>query len=60
MYAAMVRQLGVPIAGAEIRPMGRARLTVEVVTAALEAFNSAVDAGETSRLAQPSDGACGY
>jgi hypothetical protein len=71
MYAAMVRQLGVPIAGAEIRPMGRARLTVEVsegaieqacevVTAALEVFNSAVDAGETSRLAQPSDGACGY
>jgi hypothetical protein len=71
MYAAMVHQLGVPIAGAEIRPMGRARLTVEVtegaieqaceaVTAALEAFNSAVDAGETWRLAQPSDDACGY
>lgn len=71
MYAAMVRQLGVPIAGAEIRPMGRARLTVEVtegaieqaceaVTAALEAFNSAVDVGETSRLARPSDDACGY
>ena len=71
MYAAMVRQLGVPVDGAEIRPMGRARLTVEVaegaieqacevVTAALEAFNSAVDASETSQLARPSDGACGY
>lgn len=71
MYAAMIRQLGIPVAGAEIRPMGRARLTVDVtegsieqacqvVAAALEAFNSAVDAGETSRLAQPSDGACGY
>ena len=71
MYAAMVRQLGVPIAGAEIRPMGRARLTVEVtkgaieqacqvVNAALAVFNSAVDEGETLRLAQPSDDACGY
>lgn len=71
MYAAMVRQLGVPVAGAEIRPIGRARLTVEVtegaierareaVTAALEAFNLAVDAGETSRLARPSDDSCGY
>ena len=71
MYAAMVRKLGVRVAGAEIRPMGRARLAVEVtegaieqacevVTAALGAFNSAVDAGETSQLAQPSDDACGY
>lgn len=71
MYAAMVRQLGIPIVGAEIRPMGRARFTVEVtewtieqaceaVTAALEAFNSAVDADQTSLLAHPSDDACGY
>lgn len=71
MYAAMVRQLGIPVAGAEIRPMGRSPLTVEVteetieqacevVTAALQAFNSAVDAGETSQLARPSDDACGY
>jgi hypothetical protein len=71
MYAAMVRQLGVPIAGAEIRPIGRARITVgvsealiqqacEAVAAALEAFNSAVTAGEVSRLAQPSDDSCGY
>lgn len=71
MYAAMVRQLGLPIAGAEIRPLGRGRLTVEVtdatidqacqaVTAALEVFNAAVDAGEALQLAQPSDAACGY
>lgn len=71
MYAAMVRQLGITITGAEIRPLGRGRLTVEVtegtidqareaVTAALEAFNSAVDAGETLQLARPSDAACGY
>ena len=71
MYAVMIRQLGVPVAGAEIRPMGRARLAVEVaegaieqacevVTAALEAFNSVVDEGDALRLAQPSDGACGY
>ena len=61
MYAAMVRQLGVPIAGAEIRPLGRARLPVEVTEEAIEeacevvagvlaTFNSAVDAGMASRL----------
>ena len=59
------------LAGAEIRPIGRARITVQVTDAAIEqaceavaaalvAFNSAVDAGEVSRLAQPSDGACGF
>lgn len=71
MYAAMVQQLGIPVVGAEIRPTGRARLSVtvtegllklacETVAEALERFNSAVDADETSRLAQPSDNACGY
>lgn len=36
MYAAIVRQLGVPIAGAEIRPMERTRLIVEVTKRAIE------------------------
>ncbi len=71
MYAAMVRQHGIPVIAGEIRPIGRARLPVEVtdgaieeacasVLAALDDFNSAVDEGETVRLARPSDRSCGY
>jgi hypothetical protein len=71
LYAAMVRELGMSVIGAELRPIGRPRLNVEVTDATIDAasgvaaealsmFNAAVSAGKPSQLARPGDRACSF
>jgi RecB family exonuclease len=69
LYAAMARDMGYRVAGAQVRPLGRTPVLLrtddaeldEVLTRARQAvaqYNNAVDAGEVLQLAQPSEEAC--
>jgi hypothetical protein len=71
MYASMVRDLGVHVAAGEIRPIGRARVAVEITDEAIDQtcvtvgsvvaeFNSAIDADDAARLARPGERSCGF
>lgn len=71
LYALMVTEAGLRVVAGEIRPIGRPPFAVElgdaavdeardVAIAALDGFNAAMDFGEPTRLASPSDWSCAY